>query len=157
MRQNYVLVTRLSDGTLLTLHHVTGWNRHDPERRTDPAYVPARGFRLTVHDSPDVLRAGFSEDWDERGLIEMDSIQVSGWKLGDWKWRAFNEFKRSRKGIRRYRGRESHYEDVPMSASDIALCRFVEPRFGEFSDLLQRACRYLLNEGFGTLPQTSPK
>jgi hypothetical protein len=155
LRENYVFATRLPDGGLLTLDHSTGWSSHDPLVRKDPGFVPPRELFLTIGGFPDVLLVDFKEDWDERGAMKMFMVRIIDAKSGNWKWNAFNDVKRRQKGIRRYNGRKDHYEDRPMSESDVALCRFDEPPFGEFNDLLQRACRFLQNEGYGPYPLTT--
>ena len=37
-----------------------------------------------------------------------------------------------------------------MSDSDLLLCEFAKPAFGESNDLWLRICSYLENEGFGS-------
>jgi hypothetical protein len=142
-RQDYVLATRLPGQTLLVLRHHTAWSPHDPEQPRNPDYVPTREFRLEVHGALGRLHTEFSEGFDKPGVLKMWSVSVK-------KWSAHNDWRQREKTIYDHRIDPRGCERRPMSDSDISLCEFAEPAFGEYSDLLSRVSSYLQNEGFGS-------
>jgi hypothetical protein len=151
-RQQYALATRLSDGYLLVIRHRTGWSPHSPDQPKNPDYVPNRTFYLEVHTGRDrLLQARFSEPVCRHGVLEMQSLEfrepVSGYNT----WHAYNDIEGRMKTIHDHRNNPRGHEERSMTDSDVALCEFAEPRFGEFNDLWQRVEIYLRNEGFGTL------
>jgi hypothetical protein len=151
-RQDYVLATRLPDGHLLVVRHRTGWSPHDPDQPKNPDHVPTRTFHLEVHGARSrLLHADFSERVGKPGVIGMWSVDIYEPVAEYNKWHAWNEIKGRMKKISDGRDNSRGYEERPMSDSDVALCKFTEPRFGDFNDLWHRVETYLRNEGFGTL------
>jgi hypothetical protein len=151
-RQDYALATRLSDGHLLVLRHHTRWSPHDPDQPTNPNFVPSRSFYLEVHGPRERLLQGhFDEDLHQVGLMRMWSVDVYEPRTQHNVWSALNEVERRTKIIRDHRIDPLGYEERLMTDSDIELCQFQEPRFGDFDALWQRLQTYLHNEGFGTL------
>jgi hypothetical protein len=148
-RQDYVLTTRLPGGNLLVLRHRTGWSPHDPEQPRNPDYVPGREFRLQVYGALGRLQTRFDEPLEQRGIVEMRSVSVFDRATGDEVWYAYNSFKEREKSI--YDDRDTHEGRVgrAFGDSDIALCKFEAPPFGEFADLWRPVEKYLENEGFG--------
>lgn len=144
--QSYVLATRLDGGNLLLLHHYTGWSPHDPEHQR---HIPSRTFHLTVYGELGRLHTWFPEDFHVRGTVVMFSVDVYG-RDDHQLWQAHNILREGKKLRHDYRKVPKEYVSEPLSDSDIALCRFQEPAFGEFAELFQRVERYLKNEGFGT-------
>jgi hypothetical protein len=142
-RQDYVLATRLPGQVLLVLYHHTWWSPHDPEQPRNPDYVPTRKFRLEVHGALGRLHTEFTEGFDKPGVLKMWSVSVK-------KWSAYNKCDQREKTIYDHRSDPRGYEVRPMSDSDLLLCEFAEPAFGEFNDLWLRICSYLENEGFGS-------
>jgi hypothetical protein len=148
-RQDYVLATRLPGQTLLVLYHHTGWSPHDPEQPRNPNYVPTREFRLEVYGASCRLQTRFTEDFDKRSVVELLSVSVYD-RTAHEKWYAFNKCDERTKSIYDHRKDPRGYEQRPMNDTDLSLCEFPEPIFGEFSDLWLRVSRYLQNEGFGS-------
>ncbi|MGE5156846.1 MAG: hypothetical protein ACM3OF_01745 [Gemmatimonas sp.] len=151
-RQAYALATRLPDGYLLVVRHDTRWSPHDPDQPRNPDYVPTRTFRLEVHGARGrLLYTEFGEDFDNRGMLKMWNIDVHEPVPYRTIWDAHNYTKERIKNIVDHRSDPSGYMNRPMTDSDVALCKFAEPRFGDFNDLWRRVETYLQNEGFGTL------
>jgi hypothetical protein len=151
-RQDYTLAARLPDGNLIVVRHRTGWSPHDPEQPGNPDYVPSRTFYLDAYGTRSrVLHANFSEPVAEPGPLKMWSVDVyepvSQYNI----WLAHNDTEARTKTIHDHRNSPRGYEERPMSDSDVALCVFPEPRFGDFNELWHRVETYLQNEGFGTL------
>jgi hypothetical protein len=149
-RQAYVLATRLSRQTLLVLHHQTHWSPHDPEQSRNPDYVPTREFRLEAYGALGRLQARFTEGFDKRGVVELLAVSVYDRTITHQEWYAFNKCDERKKSICDHREGQRGYELRPMSDSDLSLCEFAEPSFGEFNDLWLRVSSYLKNEGFGS-------
>jgi hypothetical protein len=151
-RQDYALATRLSDGNLLVIRHRTGWSPHDPDQPGNPNHVPSRTFYLEVHwPRSRVLLAQFHERIARPGVVEMLGMDVYEPTAQHQIWNAWNLIKERIKRIYDHRDGPHGCVDRPMTASDLALCEFAEPRFGDFNDLWDRVETYLKNEGFGTL------
>jgi hypothetical protein len=151
-RQDYALATRLSDGHLLVLRHHTRWSPHDPDQPTNPNHVPDRTFYLEVHSERGRLLQGhFDEDLHRPGSMRMWSVDVFEPRTQHHVWSARNDVKGRTKIIHDDRNDRRGYEKRPMTDSDLMLCKFEEPRFGDFDALWQRLQTYLQNEGFGTL------
>jgi hypothetical protein len=150
--QDYALATRLPDQTLLVLHHSFGWNPHDPERPGKPKHLPRRHFMLEIHGKRGRLLAVLiDEDFDKRGVLKMWSMHAYD-PVGQHDfWSAHNDLKERTIFVWDHRDSPGSCADRPMTASDIALCEFAEPRFGDFNELWRRVETYLQNEGFGTL------
>src|SRR5262245_2850220 len=151
-RQNYALFARLPDGNLLVVRHDTGWSPHDPRQPRNPDYVPNREFHLEAYGARGrVLRASFSEPVAEPGPQKMWSVDVyepvSQYNI----WLAYNHTEARTKAIHDHRNSPGSYVERPMTDSDVALCVFPEPPFGDFNELWHRVETYLQNEGFGTL------
>ena len=51
------------------------------------------------------------------------------------------------------RGAQRAYNTRPMTDSELALCKFADPGFGNFDELWRRVEEYLQRTGFGTLDQ----
>jgi hypothetical protein len=97
------------------------------------------------------LDVKFDEEFKKPGVIKMWSAGVYD-SIAQYEcWYAFNDFNQRTKRIYDHRDNPNGYEQRPMTASDLSLCEFVEPRFGDFDDLRRRVETYLQNEGFGTL------
>ena len=77
-RYDYALFARLGEGVDLVLNHRTGQNPDDPERSTNPAYVPRVEFNLLLDGSCYFAAARFSEDLDDGGFLHLHSIDVRG-------------------------------------------------------------------------------
>jgi hypothetical protein len=148
-RQDYVLATRLPEGNLLVLRHRTGWSPYNPEQPRNPDYVPCREFLLEVYGSLERLQTIFNEDSETPDVVEMRSVSVFNRASGDELWYAYNNFRERERSI--YDHRDLHEGRVCRSLpdSDLSLCRFEAPPFGEFLDLWRRVETYLENEGFG--------
>ena len=159
-RQEYSLATRLPGGNLLVLCHYTNWSPHDVDPRRDPNYLPIRSFLLNVYGSMGRLWTQFGEDFEERGVIRMTDVDVYPRRRGPAvhahpetrfpKWFAVNNFTGGWKAIYDRRTDPNGHSSPSLTASDLSLCRFAEPPFGEFSDFWRRASTYLQNEGFGS-------
>jgi hypothetical protein len=147
-RQDYTLAARLPDGNLIVVRHATGWSPHNPRQPRNPDYVPSRTFHLEAYGARGrVLHVRFSEPVAEPGPLKMWSVDVYEPVSQHNIWLAYNHPKERTKAIHGRRG----YEERPMTDSDVALCVFPEPRFGDFNELWHRVETYLQNEGFGTL------
>jgi len=148
-RQGYVLTTRLPGRNLLVLQHYTGWSPYEPEQHWKPSYVPTREFRLSVHGSSSRSQTIFFERSDRRGIVTMHTAAVYDRIKDRSMWHASNNFEKKEKLIQNVRGGQAGYARRAMTPSDILLCEFEEPSFGDFDDLWQRVQKYLENEGFG--------
>ena len=73
-REDYVLATRLNDGSFVVLQHGTGHSPHDPEQPTNPAYVPTVTIYVRIFAPSYQIVAWFSEDFHTRGCLECHSI-----------------------------------------------------------------------------------
>jgi hypothetical protein len=149
-RQHYVLFTRLPGGNVLVLHHHTGWSPHDPEQPRNPDFVPTRQFRLEIYGALGRLQTQFWEHYDRPGVLEMWSLTLIDRIKGHSTWQAHNDFKEETKSIHNHRAGQDGHTSRSMTASDLSLCVFAEPPFGEFNGLWERVSRYLENEGFGS-------
>jgi hypothetical protein len=151
-RQDYALATRLPDENLLVLYHNFGWNPHDPDGPEKPRYLPLRHFRLEIHGKRGRLLYGlFDEGFDKRGVLKMWSVDVFDPVTRDTYWHAHNDLKGRTVTVWDHRDSPTGYAKRPMTDSDLALCEFADPPFGDFNSLWQRIEIYLRNEGFGTL------
>jgi hypothetical protein len=151
-RQDYALATRLADGNLLVVYHRTWWSPHNPEQPKNPNYVPSREFNVEIHGALGrLLRASFPEHRDRPGVLKFWTVDVFEPVNQRSFWLAYNYVDERGKTIYDHRDKPRGYEDRPMSDSDLSLCLFPEPPFGDFNDLWRRVERYLQNEGFGTL------
>jgi hypothetical protein len=151
-RQDYVLAARLPDGNLIVVRHHTGWSPHDPKQPRNPNYVPTRTFYLEAYGARGrVLRVNFSEPVAEPGPLKMWSVDVYEPVSQKNIWLAHNDTKARTKTIHDRRNSPLGYVERPMTDSDVALCVFPGPRFGDFNELWHRVETYLQNEGFGTL------
>src|SRR5262249_32938685 len=151
-RQDYALATRLPDGNLLVVYHRTWWSPYDPEQPKNPNYVPSREFNVEIHGARGrLLRASFSEHLDRPGVLKFWTVDVFEPVNQHSFWLAYNKVDEREKTIYDHRDNPRGYEDRPMSDSDLSLCLFPEPPFGDFNDLWRRVESYLQNEGFGTL------
>jgi hypothetical protein len=149
-RQDYVLATRLPGQTLLVLYHHTGWSPHDPEQPRNPNYVPTRNFRLEAYGALGRLQTHFTERFDKPGVLELRSVDVTEGPIRYKDWSAHNNCDQREKSIYDRRSNPRGHELRPMSDSDLSLCEFAEPVFGEYIDLWLRVSSYLQNEGFGS-------
>jgi hypothetical protein len=148
--QDYVLATRLEEENLFVLHHHTGWSPHNPEQPTNPDYVPTREFRLEAYGSVGRMYARFTEDFDARDVLKLQTISVYDRSDGREIWYAFNDFIDREKSIRDYRSGGDKREPRPMTASDLSRLQLGAPRFGDIKGLVHHIREYLRNEGFGT-------
>jgi hypothetical protein len=148
-RQDYVLATRLPGQSLLVLYHQTGWSPHDPEQPRNPNYVPTREFRLEVYGNLGRLQTRFTEGFDKPGFLGLRSVSIFDRAITHKEWHAYNECDQREKSIYDHRIDPRGHEVRPMSDSDLSLCEFAEPAFGEYNDLWLRVSSYLQNEGFG--------
>jgi hypothetical protein len=147
--QDYVLATRLPEGNPLVLRHHTGLSPHDPEQPRNPDYVPRRDFCLEMYGSLGRLQATFDEPIEHPGIVQMRSLSVFDRATGDEIWYAYNSFNKREKSISDDRDADKGNVCRALSDSDVALCEFEAPPFGEFTDMWRRIEQYLKNEGFG--------
>jgi hypothetical protein len=151
-RQDYTLAARLPDGNLIVVRHDTGWSPHDPDQPRNPNYVPSRTFYLEAYGARGrVLQAKFSELDPKPGQLEMLGVDVYEPVAQRNIWQIHNNIKARTKTIHDDRPTPLRYAHEIMTESDLALCVFPEPRFGDFNELWHRVETYLQNEGFGSL------
>jgi hypothetical protein len=143
--QNYVLAARLTNGALVCLRHWTSWSPHDPVQPFNPDYVPRRDFHLDIYGPTGRISASIDEDLDKREVVRLYSAAICA--ADRKKWSAFNNFRESEVSIRDSRGGEELYSTRPMTDSDVSLCRFQQPSFGDFWTLLSRVHTFLMREG----------
>jgi hypothetical protein len=148
-RQDYVLATRLFSGVLLLLRHYTGWSPYDPEPPRNPAYVPRREFYLEAYGSLGRLRTEFSELFDQRGIVKMWTMSNYAPVNGRDVWYSHINIEDRKKNIYDHRRSFNGGRFLLLTDSDVSLCQFDTPPFGEFNDLWRRVETYLENEGFG--------
>ena len=157
-RQSYSLATRLPGGNLLVLHHHTNWTPHDVDPRGNPHYLQKRDFLLRVFGSMGRLKSHFAENREGCGVIKMRNANIYAYTGARTHfsapplkevWEAHNDFADGTKAIYDYRAGLCD-TSRPMTDSDLALCEFAEPPFGEFGDFWRRVSTYLENEGFGS-------
>jgi hypothetical protein len=98
-----------------------------------------------------LLAVLIDEDFDKRGVLRMWSMDAYDPVSRCSFWSAHNDLKRRTVSVWDERKRPRRYAKRPMTVSDIALCEFAEPRFGDCNELWRRVETYLKNEGFGTL------
>jgi hypothetical protein len=107
---------------------------------------------LEIYRAEDrLLHTYFTEHLAKPGVLEMFSVDVHDPAAGRNVWLAHNHPGRREISIHDHRERLTGYKDRPMTDSDVALCEFADPRFGDFNDLWRRVETYLQNEGFGSL------
>ena len=87
----------------------------------------------------------FQEDLDNRGLLQMRSIDIKG----ERSWYSYLNFEQGEKTIHEYKSGEKSYACRPVTDEDRSFYAFRPPGFGELDDLWQRVLTYLGNEGFG--------
>jgi hypothetical protein len=153
-RQDYALVTRRPDGNLFVVRHATGWSPHDPEQPRNPASYPRRSYHVEVHGPRERLsQAAVYEDFDERDTLHMQSTEVYD-EVRDYNiWYTHNNVTERTIAIRDSRGAQRAYNERPMTDSELALCKFADPGFGNFDELWRHVELYLRSTGFGTLDQ----
>jgi hypothetical protein len=145
--QTYALGARLGSGTLACLRHSTGWSPHDPEQPTNLAYTPTRSFHLDIYSSSRIS-ASFDEEFEERDIIKMRSVDLYDDHIGGSNiWHAFNSLREREISVHDSRSGEKVYTRRSMTDSDLSLCRFPLPSFGDVSTLLERVRAYLEREG----------
>jgi hypothetical protein len=150
-RQDYALAARLPDGNLLVLAQPFGWSPHDPEQGK-PRHLPRREFRLEIYgERGRLLHVSIDEDSDRRGVLQIWSLDAYEPVHQRGFWSAHNDFKRRTVTVRDHRDSPTGHAERRMTDSDVSLCEFADPSFGEFNDLWHRVQTYLQNEGFGTL------
>jgi hypothetical protein len=153
-RQDYALAMRRPDGNLLVVRHVTRWSPDDPEQPRNPAYFPRRSYHVEVHGQRERLsHAAVYEDFDERDTLQMQSTEVYD-EVRDYDiWYTHNNVTERTIAIHDSRGAQCAYNQRPMTESELALCKFADPGFGNFDELWRRVEVYLQSTGFGTLDQ----
>ena len=145
--QEYVLAARLPDGMLVCLKHRTAWSPHDPVQPLNPAYVPTRDFHLHIHGSNFRITASIDEDREEKGSVDLYSVSVYEGNATSDKWHAFNYFREQTVSIHDSRAGVPLFNKRAMTPSDISLCRFTLPMFGDFWTYFMRVRDYLKREG----------
>ena len=93
----------------------------------------------------------FNEDFDKRGVLKMWSFDAHDPARQYDSWSAHNDLKNRSMTVWDHRDSPTGYAERPMTDSDVSLCEFAEPSFGDFDDLWRRVETYLQNEGFGSL------
>jgi hypothetical protein len=153
-RQDYALATRRRDGNLFVVRHSTGWSPHDPEQPRNPAYYPNRSYHVEVHGPRKRLsHAAVYEDFPERDMLRMQSTHVYDEVRDREMWYTHNNVRERTIAIYDKRGAQRAYNERPMTDSELALCKFADPGFGNFDELWRRVEEYLQSTGFGTLDQ----
>lgn len=97
------------------------------------------------------LQVSFSEGFEKDGVLRLSSISIHRPVTQCEVWYAHNDFNCRTKSIYDHRIDPRGYAERPMTDSDVSLCEFAEPSFGDFDDLWRRVETYLQNEGFGSL------
>ncbi len=147
--QDYVLFTRLDGGSRLILHHYAGWSLHDPTPRGMPDRAPTRRFELDAYGpSGRRLLATFYEEFDRPGILRLTGATAQRGATGGTLWQTRNDFEERKVRIHDYRTGQQEYARRPLSDSDLALCTFDIPPFGEFSEFWRRIETYLQQQGF---------
>jgi hypothetical protein len=152
-RQDYALATRRPDGNLFVVRHATGWSPHDPEQPRNPAYLPRRSYHVEVHGPRVRLSHAAVYEDDERDLLHMQSTHVYDEVRDREIWYTHNNVTERTIAIYDTRGAQRAYNTRPMTDSELALCKFADPGFGNFDELWRRVEEYLQRTGFGTLDQ----
>jgi hypothetical protein len=148
--QHYVLFTRLDGGNLLVLEHYSNWSPHDPATSKFRDRARPRTFRLEMYGRLGRLLATFSEKFKRPGTVRMDGMTALRRVTGNTLWSIQNDVEAGETSIHDYRTGQHDYVSRPLSASELALCEFDVPPFGEFADLWRRVETYLQDAGFGT-------
>jgi hypothetical protein len=151
-RQHYALAARLPDGNLIVISHYTWWSPHNPRQPRNPNYIPARRFHLEVYGARGrLLHVNISEDLDRLGVLRMGSLDAYEPVRQNGFWSSHNNFEQRTVMVWDHRESPTGHAKRPMTESDLSLCEFADPSFGDFNGLWHRVETYLQNEGFGTL------
>ena len=97
--------------------------------------------------------AAVDEDFDERDTLHMQSTHVYDEVRDREIWYTHNDVTERTIAISDKRGAQRAYNERPMTDSELALCKFADPGFGNFDELWRRVEEYLQSTGFGTLDQ----
>jgi hypothetical protein len=150
-RYNYTLFTRLPEEILLELNHRTGQSPDDPERSTNPAYIPFVEFRMLLHGSCYFVAANFSEDIDDRGILHLHSIDVIARETRESIWYCTFDRKEFEKTIWHETGKERTRLQAALTGEERSQIASVIPDFADFGGLLSRARALLLCGGYGDI------
>jgi hypothetical protein len=140
--QKYVLSTRLANGMLVCLRHETGFSPYNPERPSNPAYGPRRDFYLDIYCSIGRINARVSEDLDERDILSLFGLDLYQPDDTDYKWSALVGRDLTVR-TRDSRSGKTLIRERPITPSELAICCFPLPAFGDIMILLERVFAFL--------------
>ena len=149
-RKDYVLVTRLDDGDLLVLEHYAHWNPYEPVQMRHPDMFRPRHFLLEVYGSMGCLQVRFAEDYDRHDIVQLEMTLAVDRATDGAHWHTRDNLDTRERFINDYRSGHREYVCKTLSDSDVALCEFNAPPFGEFDDFWRRVESYLQDAGLGT-------
>lgn len=146
-RQDYVLVTRSGDGSLVVVRHSTGYSPHDPERLRNPHHVPYLSMYIDIANWSCTVRAWFMEA-DERGYLELRSIETYANKPRKSLW--FCSLSTREKVKRVFDHQKENRDSISstLSEDERNSLRISIPEFGSFDELLQSIKALLRSDGF---------
>jgi hypothetical protein len=85
----------------------------------------------------------------------MQSAQVYDEVRGYDSWYTHNKITERTIAFHDSRGAQHAYNERPMTDSELALCKFADPGFGNFNESRRRVEVYLQSAGFGALRQNA--
>lgn len=146
-RQEYVLATRLNDGSLVLVRHSTSRSLHDAERTNEQAYVPLADIHVKVITPSYEIVVWLSEDLSARGWLELLSIDVryKEPRYSRWRWSFDSRENAVRVHDNRPGGRG--YSKHLFARNQHAWHRFPSPQFGARDQLLQWVRAALVSAG----------
>lgn len=151
--ENYVLATRLPDGTLLLLQYVTDlqWLRDEGLVQDEkPKRQPLIRFLLRLYSaSGHLLIADLNESIGERNIIQLRSIDIKIAATWEEIWYSFLDFRDGEISIYDARGGVQPRERRVLTEADRSQYEFPVPRFADFESILRRVYTYLQTKGYG--------
>jgi hypothetical protein len=150
-RYNYSLFTRLPEEILLELNHRTGQSPDDPERSTNPAYVPSVTFNLYLHGSFYFAHAWFGEDLDDGHFLHLHSIEIHEQKTNESIWYCWYGGEKLEKTIWHETGKERIRSQAALTSEERSQITSAIPAFADFDGFLSSVRALLLCGGYGDI------
>jgi hypothetical protein len=148
---DYMLFARLEDEIVLNLERRTGQNPDDPERSTNPAYIPRVQFNLILNGSVCFARAWFGEDLDDGRFLHLHSINVGKQTTRSSVWYCSLTPENLQKTTSDHRREKETRAQVELTSDERGWIVAPIPGFSEFDDLLWRVRSLLRSGGYGDI------
>jgi hypothetical protein len=136
-RQDYVMATRLPDGSVVLLEQRTGCSPHNPERLINANYVPRVSLCLRVFGRSRNILVPFSEHVNDRDCLKLYSIDIEFTRPKYSSWYAYINLDENMIGV--YDRRSTFLGRVTraLKEEDRAVFRVPRPPFGDLDQVWQ--------------------